>query len=142
MFPSGHFILLLKPFVAAAAGDFFRQLFSSHKSLIPRRTRPIYTSEKTPPKNSHPCTATHHSFPAACVPCACMCGHVWARGPLFGAEIPSLGSFEVVLLIHPSGGPPRALLIHLFNNFGSAAPPSIALLHGFGHFSSSQVPQP
>ena len=65
---------------------------------------------------------------------------VWARGPLSGAEIPSPGSSDVILLIHPSGSPPRALLIHLFNHFGSAAPPSVALLHGLGHFSSSQVP--
>ena len=46
---------------------------------------------------------------------------VWTHGPLSGDEIPSLGSFDAVLLIHPFGGPPRALIIHLFDHFGSAA---------------------
>ena len=44
------------------------------------------------------------------------CRRVWARDPLSGAEIPSLGSSDDVLLIHPSCGPPRAFL-HLFRQF-------------------------
>ena len=97
------------------------------------------------------------------------CRSVWARDPLFGTEIPSPGSFSAVLLIHPSGGPPRAFLLCLFWKFqlhgtsfspllplittlslfescvclGKASSSSpITFLHCLSHFSSSQVPHP
>ena len=38
---------------------------------------------------------------------------LWARGPLSGDEISYPGSSDTVLLIHPSDGSPRVLLIHL-----------------------------
>ena len=37
--------------------------------------------------------------------------------PLSGIVIPSPGSSDAVLLIHPSSGPPRAFLLHLFWQF-------------------------
>ena len=133
MFPSGHFILLSEPStvgsprlrsrcrISLPSVTFSGQLFSSRKPQIPRRMRPIYTSEETPPENSSPQAATGRYSPAACLPRVGACVPVWARGPLSGDEISYPGSSGTVLLIHPSGGPPRALLIHLFAHFISTA---------------------
>ena len=96
-----------------AAGDFSSQLFSDRKPHIPRRTRPIYKSEETPPENS--------SAPLFSGGLPSMGRRVWVRGPLSGDEISYPGSSGAVLLIHPSDGPPRALLIHLFAHFSSVA---------------------
>ena len=46
---------------------------------------------------------------------------MWARGSFSGDGTPHTGSFGTVLLLYPSGGPPRALLIHIFAHFASAA---------------------
>ena len=116
VFPSGHFIILPKPFdvrsccrcrrrcrISLLSVTFSSQLFFDQKPQISRRTRPIYTSEETPPKNNR-------SSPAACLPCAGSCVRVWARDPLSGDEISYLGSSGAVLLTHPSGGPPEPSL--------------------------------
>ena len=139
MFPSGHFILLPEPSAAAAADDFFRSALlrlaisnsEAHEADLHVKGNP---AEKQSPTRRHaPLFSGGLSFTRRLV---------WARDPFSGAKIPSPGSSSAVLLIYPSDGPPQAILLPLFGNFGFAAPPSVALLHGLGHFSSSQVPQP
>ena len=128
VFPSDYFVLLLEPSVVGSPRrrrrislspmTFSSQFFSDRKPQNPRCTRPIYTSEETLSENSSPRTAMCRFSPAAL---PSMRRRVWARGPLSGDEILYPGSSGGVLLTHPSDGPPRALLIHLFTHFSSAA---------------------
>ena len=105
VFPSGHSILLPRP-----SGQ-------RHRDLI---SLPLVTFSdqlfRSPMRRHVPIFSCSLNFTRR---------HVWVRDLLSSAEIPSLGSSDAVLLIHPSNGPPRAFLLHLFGNFGSAAPPSI-----------------
>ena len=67
---------------------------------------------------------------------------VSACGSFSGDGTPHIGSFGVVLLLYPSGGPPLALLIHLFAHFASVALCQSSSPRFGSSFSSSPVPQP
>ena len=111
---SGHFLLLPKPsgspsnllaVATAAAGDFFQPTFSACSSLagdlIFRGARGRSTRRRKPFWQT-----VAHAPPRADL-LRRIESHVSARDPLSGA----------VLLIHPSDGPPRAFLLHLFWQF-------------------------
>ena len=66
---------------------------------------------------------------------------VWAHGTFSGDGTPQSGSSGAVLLLHPSDGPPRALLIHFFTHFASAALRQSSSPRFGSLFSSFPVPQ-
>ena len=78
--------------------------------------RPIYTPVATPSTTSTARAVTRLPSPATC-----RRRRVWACGSFSGDGTPQPGSSDAALLLHPSDGPPRALLIHLFAHFASAA---------------------
>ena len=135
MFPSGHFILLPKPAVAAADGFFLPALLRPTTSNSEAREADLHIGGNPVGKQS----STRRHAPLFSDSLSSTRQRMWACDPLSGVNIPSPSSSDAILLIHPSDGPPRAFLLHLCGNFSSAAPLSISLLHGLGHFSLSQV---
>ena len=142
VFPFDHFILFLKPsgqrhcrLISSPPMTFSNQLFrqtllrpetldsEAHEADLPVGGNPV--GKQSPTLCHAPIFSRKLSF---------TCWRVWARDPLSDVKIPSPGSFGSVLLIHPSDGPPRAFLLHLFWQFrlcGTSVsplrPPTIAL---------------
>ena len=125
MFPSGHFILISKPseqrhlrLISLSSVTFSSQLF--RQALLRPDTSYSKAHEADLPVGGNP---TSKQSPTLCHTPIFSCGlsfthwRMWAHYPLSGGKIPSSGSSSTVLLIHPSGGPPRAFLLHLFWQF-------------------------
>ena len=125
MFPSSHFILLLKPsrqrhrrLISSPPMTFSNQLF--RQALIRSETLDSEAHEADLPVEGNPAV---RQSPTLCHTPIFSHGlsfrrrHMWARDPLSGAKIPSPGSSGAVLLIQPSDGPPQAFLLHLFWQF-------------------------
>ena len=58
------------------AGDFFRLALLWPKTLNSEAHEADLHVGGNPAGNRFPCAATHHSSPAACIPCAYACGRV------------------------------------------------------------------
>ena len=93
----------------------FGKLFSGRKPQISRRTTPIY-----PPATRFSRAVTRRLSPTDCRPRAGAWVLVWARAFFSGDGTSHTGSSSAVLVFYPSGGPTRALLIHLLAIFASA----------------------
>ena len=145
MFHSDYFLLLapdllLAAAAAAAAGGDFPGSSSSARNHKFRGARDRSTL-RWPPRRQ---TAAHALSLASLLRQLAVHAsvHVWARGSFSGDGTPHPGSSGAVLLLHPFGGPPQALLIHLFADFASAALRQSPSPRFDSFFSSSPVPQP
>ena len=89
------------------------KLFSGRKPHSSKRRGPIYTPVATPPESDLPRAVTRVFLRQPRRPRAGACVRVWARGSFSGDAPPQSGSSGAVLVFYPSGGPFRALLLHL-----------------------------